>query len=123
MQAQNPKGAQKITITGIVATEPRRPVSEHPHVTFRLARRPKKRSGQSSSETEWYTVVCFGSLEDNLNASIEKGQPVMVSGRPWIPYEPNQIVADSVGHDLSAGTSVFTRTHDNRRAQEAGTTS
>lgn len=67
----------------------------------------------------WYTVRAWGKLADNVQRSLRKGDPVLVSGRlevnPWQNEQTGQhgvelvIVADSVGHDLNFGMSAFNR--------------
>ena len=68
-------------------------------------------------ETNWYTVVSFRQLALNCSTSVEKGQRVVVTGRLRIREWDNgerigttiEIEADSVGHDLLWGTSIFSR--------------
>lgn len=70
------------------------------------------------TDTNWYTVTAFRSLAANAIGSILKGQRVIVTGkvriRPWVTDEKSgttiEVDADSIGHDLTFGTSVFTRT-------------
>lgn len=67
----------------------------------------------------WYTVRVWGKLADNVQRSLRKGDPVLVSGRleinSWQNEEKGQhgvelvIVADSLGHDLNFGMSAFNR--------------
>ncbi|WP_084361715.1 single-stranded DNA-binding protein [Herbiconiux solani] len=111
------------TVTGIVATPPR-------HITtnsgleitsFRLAsgqrRFDREKQKWVEADTNWYTVTAFRQLALNLGGSLERGQHVLVSGRlrirAWENGEKSgtsvEIEADAVGHDLSWGTSSFTR--------------
>jgi single-strand DNA-binding protein len=112
-----------LTLTGIVATDPR-------HITtnsglditsFRLAsgqrRFDRDQKRWVDAETNWYTVTAFRQLATNLVASIQRGQHVVVSGRLRIRAWENgdksgttiELEADAVGHDLSWGTSVYTK--------------
>jgi single-strand DNA-binding protein len=112
-----------ITVTGVVATTPRHVVTPEklPVTTFRLASTQRRfdRTEQKwvDADTNWFSVATFRQLAVNLVGSIDKGQRVVVSGRLQIKEWNNgeksgrdvEIVADAIGHDLSWGTSVFTR--------------
>ncbi|HWH97249.1 MAG TPA: single-stranded DNA-binding protein [Pseudolysinimonas sp.] len=113
-----------ITLTGLVATPPKHIVTgDNLQITsFRLASTQRKfdRSEQKwvDADTNWYTVTAFRSLAANAIGSILKGQRVIVTGRlrirEWENGEKSgttiEVDADSLGHDLTFGTSVFTRT-------------
>lgn len=113
-----------ITLTGIVATPPRHIVtSEKLEITsFRLAS-PQRRFNRTEqkwedADTNWYTVTAFRQLAANAIGSILKGQRVVVTGRlrirDWQTDEKTgttiEVDADAIGHDLTFGTSSFTRT-------------
>ena len=112
-----------ITLTGLVATAPRHLVTSEglPITSFRLASTQRRfdRSQEKwiDGETNWYTVTAFRQLALNSNASVDKGQRVIVSGRLKIREWENgersgttiEIEAESIGHDLSWGTAAFTR--------------
>ncbi len=112
-----------ITLTGLVATTPRHLVTSEglPITSFRLASTQRRFDrGQEKwidGETNWYTVTAFRQLALNSNASVEKGQRVLVAGRLKIRDWENgertgttiEIEAESIGHDLSWGTAAFTR--------------
>jgi single-strand DNA-binding protein len=113
-----------ITITGLVATTPRHvTTTEGLNITsFRLASTQRRfdRSQERwiDGDTNWYTITTFRALAINASTSIEKGQRVLVAGklriRDWENGEKSgttvDIEADSVGHDLAWGSTVFTRT-------------
>jgi single-strand DNA-binding protein len=69
-------------------------------------------------ETNWYTITSFSKLAINTASSVSKGDRIVVSGklriRDWDNGERSgtsvEIEATTLGHDLSWGTSVFTRT-------------
>jgi single-strand DNA-binding protein len=97
------------------------------YASFRLACTPRLwRGGQwSDDETTWMGVVCSKALALNVKSSIGKGDPVIVVGRlrteRWIDpqgmrQERLKLEAQSVGHDLTRGTSVFRKS--NRTAPE-----
>ena len=112
-----------ITLTGLVATPPRHLVTSEglPITSFRLASTQRRfdRSQEKwiDGETNWYTVTAFRQLALNSNASVDKGQRVIVTGRlkirEWENGEKSgttiEIEAESIGHDLSWGTAAFTR--------------
>jgi single-strand DNA-binding protein len=122
-----------ITLTGVVATPPR-------HITtnaglditsFRLAssqrRFDREQKRWVEAETNWYTVTAFRQLAANAAVSVERGQHVVVTGRlrvrAWENAEKSgttvELEADAVGHDLSWGTSVHTRSVLARPAEGA----
>ncbi len=113
-----------ITLTGIVATAPKHIVtSEGLQITsFRLASTQRKfdRAEQKwvDADTNWYTITAFRHLAAHAIGSILKGQRVLVTGRlrirDWQTDEKAgttiEVDADALGHDLTFGTSEFTRT-------------
>ncbi|MGB0100820.1 MAG: single-stranded DNA-binding protein [Nocardioides sp.] len=93
-----------------------------PVASFRLACTPRRLNRRTETwvdgETQWYTVSCWRALAENCATSLRRGDPVVVHGRLELrPYVNNnnvevvshEIEAAHVGHDLSRGTSVFTR--------------
>jgi single-strand DNA-binding protein len=114
----------QITLTGLVATPPKHIVtSEGLQITsFRLASAQRRFDRAQDKwvdvDTNWYTVTAFRQLAANAIGSILKGQRVIVSGRlrirDWQSDEKAgttiEVDADSLGHDLTFGTSAFTRT-------------
>jgi single-strand DNA-binding protein len=114
----------QISTTGLVATTPRHLVTQDglPITSFRLASSTRRYDTATNrwidGETNWYTVTAFHSLAINSAGSINKGDRIMVSGllriRDWDNGERAgtsvEIEADALGHDLSWGSSNFTRT-------------
>ena len=112
-----------LTLTGLVATTPRHLVTSEglPITSFRLASTQRRfdRSQERwiDGETNWYTVTAFRQLAINVSTSIEKGQRVVVTGRLKIRDWENgertgttiEIEAEAIGHDLSWGSTVYTR--------------
>ncbi|MGW6917668.1 single-stranded DNA-binding protein [Kitasatospora sp. NPDC054939] len=90
-----------------------------PFANFRMAaterRYDRAKEGWVDGDTHWVTVLAWRSLAANLVSSLNKGDPVVVSGRlkvrEWDEGESRrsriEIDARSVGHDLSRGTSAF----------------
>ncbi len=112
-----------ITLTGLVATDPRHIVTSEglPITTFRLASTQRRfdRSQERwvDGDTNWYTITAFRQLAMNSAGSVKKGERVVVTGRlrirEWQSGERNgmniDIEADALGHDLAWGTTSFTR--------------
>lgn len=112
-----------MTITGLVATAPRNLTTTEGYAltSFRLASNRRKFDRQQKAwvdaGTNWYTVSAYRQLATNVGASVQKGDRVIVTGRlrirDWESGERRgtniELDADSLGHDLFWGTSVFTR--------------
>jgi single-strand DNA-binding protein len=112
-----------ITLTGLVATTPRHLVTSEglPITSFRLAstqrRFDRTESRWVDGDTNWYTITAFRQLAINAAGSVAKGERVIVTGRlrirDWTAGDKAgttvEIDADAIGHDLSWGSAVFTR--------------
>jgi len=69
-------------------------------------------------ETNWYTITSFRQLAINCAGSVNKGDRILVQGvlrvRDWDNGERAgtsvELEAEAIGHDLTWGTSNFTRT-------------
>jgi single-strand DNA-binding protein len=99
-----------------------RRAGEVPVASFRLACTPRRFNRRtetwSDGVTQWYTVNAWRGLAENCAGSLRRGDPVVVHGRldvrTWISGEKVEmsgfeVDATHVGHDLSRGTSQFTR--------------
>jgi single-strand DNA-binding protein len=90
-----------------------------PTASFRLACTPRIRRGGdwSDGETTWLTITCFRSLAEHAASSVRKGDPVIVIGKlrtsVWVKdgvqQERTVLEAQTIGHDLTRGTSAFNR--------------
>lgn len=123
-----------ISVTGLVATTPKHVVTATglSITSFRFASTQRKYDKTEQKwvdgETNWYTVATFRQLATNVVASIQKGQRVIITGRlrvrEWATEEKHgtnvEIDADAVGHDLSWGTTVFTRSTSTAVAEAEG---
>ena len=112
-----------ITITGLVATQPRHIVTSEglPITSFRLASTQRRFDTSTEKwidgETNWYTVTAFRQLATHTAESADKGDRILIVGklriREWESDERTgtniEVEADAIGHDLSWGTGVFTR--------------
>lgn len=87
---------------------------------FRLACTPRfLRNGEwTDAETTWISVRATNRMALNVRDSIRKGDPVVVMGKlrthTWTNPEGERldrlvVEATGIGHDLSRGTSTFTR--------------
>ena len=116
--------SESLAVSGLVATTPRHLVTQDglPITSFRLASSQRRfdRSANKwvDGETNWFTVTAFRQLAINAAGSVSKGDRVTLFGRlrvrDWDNGERTgtsvEIEADSLGHDLTWGSSVFTRT-------------
>lgn len=123
----------QITITGLVATDPRNVTTGEglSIASFRLASTQRRFDrGQNrwvDGETNWYTVTAFRQLAHNVSQSVKKGERIVVTGRlrirAWVAGPKNgvniEVDADAVGHDLTWGTSRYERTISTASAASA----
>ena len=129
--------SELISVAGLVATTPRHLVTQDglPITSFRLAssqrRFDRSQNKWIDGETNWYTVTGFRQLAINASTSVSKGDRILVTGklrvRDWDNGERAgtsvEIEAESIGHDLSWGNAVFTRTVLVRETESSGTDS
>jgi single-strand DNA-binding protein len=116
--------SEQISVAGLVATTPRHLITQDglPITSFRLAsshrRFDRSQNKWIDGETNWFTVTAFRQLAINASTSVSKGDRVLVTGklrvRDWDNGERAgtsvEVEADGIGHDLSWGSAVFTRT-------------
>lgn len=110
-----------ITITGVAGRAPElRTGDKGSWVTLSVAtnRRVKDQAtGEwKDLDTNWYKVVAFRRLAEHVNASVNKGDRLIITGRLSVrEYEKQdgtkgtavEIVADAIGHDLNSGTTTL----------------
>ena len=121
----------QVTISGLVgsAVEFGSTQFNTNQATFRLGCTPRvnRPGGWADGKTVWITVMCKRTLAENVAASINKGDAVLVQGklRAWKWADKNGdmqertvIEAVSVGHDLFRGTSTFHRVHRAETTEE-----
>ena len=79
-------GLNKIMVIGNVGTDPemRYTPSGSPVTSFRLAtsRRYSTQDGERREETEWFTIVAWSQLAEQVNQYLSKGRRAYVEGRP-----------------------------------------
>ncbi|MFC0646166.1 single-stranded DNA-binding protein [Cellulomonas phragmiteti] len=118
---------QDVTVVGWVGSDLRTyhldGVGGVPYTQFRLASTRRVLDRQSGAfrdgPTLWFTVKAWRTAAVNLEASLAKGDPVVVVGRlgqsEWVaqdgsPRSELVLEALAVGHDLGYGTTKFRRT-------------
>ena len=102
-------GLNKMLVIGNVGTDPdmRYTPNGNPVTSFRLAtgRTYTTSDGERREDTEWFTVVAWNQLAEQVNQFLTKGRRVYVEGRlksnSWTgsdgqPRFNNEIVANSV---------------------------
>jgi single-strand DNA-binding protein len=115
----------QVHLAGYVATEPRfkKVAGDVSSAKLRVAytsRRQNKETGEwSDGATTFVNIQCWRGLAENVTMSVRKGEPVLVMGRLHIrryedgegnPRTAVEVEASSVGHDLTRGVAVFSRT-------------
>lgn len=92
-----------------------------PVANFRVACTPRRRTkegGWVDGPTQWWSVTAWRWLAEHCAASLHRGDAVVVHGRVDMRTYVNkagvetldvQVEAVTVGHDLTRGTSSFTR--------------
>lgn len=120
----------QITLRGFVAIDPKffvttRTGTEVAEVRLGSTHRWLDRNTGEWQESEptFYTVKCWRKLALNVKSSLHKGDRVLVRGkfntRTWTDEQQHrrvdvEVEADSIGHDLLYGVSIFNRTHTAR---------
>lgn len=126
-----------ITLTGTVGTEPKRITTGEGVIisSFRLASDhrwfDRKTNTWVDGSTNWYGVSSYRQLAENVLQSVRKGDRVVVTGRlkvrDWESGDRRgtsvDVEAESIGHDLARGRSVYTRTtrNDDQARADAAT--
>ncbi|TWG97435.1 single-strand DNA-binding protein [Nocardioides sp. J9] len=112
-----------VTVQGWVANVPMvREVGGVPVINFRVGCTPRHYQRQSDTwvdgPTQWYGVSAWRRLATHAGASLKQGDAVVVQGRlnhrtyvnkNGVEVLAMEIDATVVGHDLTRGTSTFTK--------------
>ncbi len=113
-----------VTLRGYVGgTVTARTAGEVPVASFRLGCTPRylQRKSQEwvDGETQWFTVTAWRALAVNCERSLRRGDAVVVHGKltqrtylnkAGVETPSLEVDAMLVGHDLSRGISLFTKT-------------
>lgn len=124
-----------VTIVGRVVADPehRETKGGLTFTTFRVASTVRRRNKEGvfvDAGTSFYNVAAYRSLGMNAHASVRKGDPVVVHGRQqvnsWQRSDGSwgssvEVEASSVGHDLTFGTTAYTKAvrHSGGEGEEA----
>jgi single-strand DNA-binding protein len=96
--------------------------------SFRLAVKPYVAGATEQPEPEYFEVICFGSLAENVSVTLAKGSRVAVvgklehetwTGRDGVERVTQKIIADGIGPDLRFAGTTSTRP---KATEPAGTT-
>ncbi|WP_020550685.1 single-stranded DNA-binding protein [Embleya scabrispora] len=112
-----------VTVIGNAASDVRVQMTQAgvPLARFRMAVSPRRFDRETgtwiSGDASFYTIVCFRGLAENVTSSIDKGDPLVVTGRLRVReweregrwWTVTEIDASSVGHDLARGIAEFRR--------------
>lgn len=120
-----------VTVQGWLGSEPQlRDAAGTSVANFRVGCTPRRfhrgRQEWVDGPTQWYGVSAWRVLGEHCKRSLHMGDPVIVHGRlNQRSYDRNgvevtalEIEAVTVGHDLSRGIAVFTKTVGSARRDE-----
>jgi single-strand DNA-binding protein len=123
-----------VTLVGFVAQDPNiRTTATGKQLTkVRVGTTPRYRDDESGQwrdgETSYYDVKCWNRLAEHARLSLRKGEPVVVKGKFRIGnFEDKEgrtrisveIMADTLGHDLTRGVASYSRMQSRRPDAEA----
>jgi single-strand DNA-binding protein len=112
-----------LSVTGYIATQPKVGWTRDGTRTLfmRLGwtpRRMNKTTGEWADQpTSFISVICYRKVAENAAACLRRGDPVVLKGnlrvREYGDENPKrtavEVIADSIGHDLSRGVTHFTK--------------
>lgn len=112
-----------ITVVGTAVQDPKFSITKNgvAFCSVRIAVNGRKFDRESGSwqdgDTNYFTLNCWRFLAENTAQSVQKGDPIMATGRlrvrEWKTEEKSgtsvEIEATSLGHDLTRGTATFAR--------------
>jgi single-strand DNA-binding protein len=122
-------------VSGYVATQPKIVWRKDGScsVSMRVAWTPRvlsKETGEwTDQQTSFVSVICYRKVAENASKCLRRGDPIVLRGTlkvgeyvtdAGVKRYSVDVVADSLGHDLSKGTSHFTKTpkHAEQTAEE-----
>jgi single-strand DNA-binding protein len=131
-------GETYVTVQGWVGSNPdlKEIGGQTPVTSFRIGSTPRQYDRGTgmyvAKPTTWFTVECWRALAQNAFDSVHLGQPVIVTGRlrthEWTDeagVSRSRVVLEafSLGHDLTRGTTTFTKTRPRPATASETTTS
>ena len=109
-----------LSVTGYVATEPKAGWTRDGTRTLYMRlgwtpRRMNRTTGDWADQpTSFISVICYRKVAENAAACLRRGDPVVLKGNLRVREfgdDPKrtavEVIADSIGHDLSRGVSLF----------------
>jgi single-strand DNA-binding protein len=98
-------------------------------MTMRVGTTPRRRDKTGTwvdGDTAWFSVIAFGDLAENATRALRKGDPVLLRGklslrrfeRDGREFFDHEILADSIGTELTFGTTLYTPTVRRSRAED-----
>lgn len=117
------------TVRGVVAGRPRHLVTVDglAITSFRLLSGGGRARRGGGADRRWFVVSAMRRLAVNAAGSLSPGDPVLVAGRLGVrgsggrdPGAAVEFEAESIGHDLSRGCTVFTWVRRSRRIPSEG---
>lgn len=123
-----------ITLIGNLGSKPEvttTPSGQHV-VNFSIATNSRRLNRATNSwqdvDPNWYDIAAWGDLATHAAKSLEKGQRVIVVGKLRMrrfdtqngPRTKHEVVADALGHDLTAGSSIFAKRERTPHVQDGG---
>lgn len=113
-----------LTLTGTIGTDPEYRIDANglARTSFRLVTNERRRDADGTwadVHANWYRITCFSRLAANAQASLRKGERVVVTGRLRLrDFERGdgtegtsaEITASALGHDLAFATTTASRT-------------
>ena len=112
------------SVTGYVATTPRFVYTRDGTrmLTMRVGWTPRRFDRATEQwidqQSSFISVQCFRKVADHAGACLHRGDPIVLKGSLRVREYPDQagvkrisvdVLADSIGHDMSRGISFFTR--------------
>lgn len=99
--------------------------------SFRVGTTPRRfRDGHwEDGQTAWFTVKAWRGLAHNVSKSLRTGDAVVITGRLEVDVWKRDdgststrhiVVATSIGHDLTKGSTIFTKAPRQELAPEEG---
>jgi single-strand DNA-binding protein len=131
-------GETYVTVQGWVGSEPdfKEVGGQTARATFRVASTPRQfdrtHGTYIDKPTTWFSVECWRALAQNAFDSVHVGQPVIITGRlrthEWTDEAGQRrsrvvLEAFSLGHDLTRGTTTFTKTRPRQATVDGAATS
>lgn len=114
----------QFTVAGYVATQPNFTIMKTglSSLSMRVGWTPRRLDRSTGAwedgPTCFVSVKCYGRVAENAKASLDKGDPVLVTGtlrmheyesKEGLPRLSVDIMAAAIGHDLSRGITRFSR--------------